>query len=37
MTTDEILEKLNSKKSADRRRGAKEIGKVKIVQLGEEL
>jgi hypothetical protein len=37
MTTDEILEKLNSKKSTDRRRGAKEIGKVKIVELGEEL
>ncbi|MFP3599209.1 hypothetical protein [Chryseobacterium sp. SIMBA_029] len=37
MTIDEIIEKLNSKKSADRRRGAKEIGKLKIVQLGEEL
>jgi hypothetical protein len=37
MTIDEIIAKLNSKKSADRRRGAKEIGKLKIVQLGDEL
>lgn len=37
MTTDEILGKLNSKKSADRKRGAKEIGKLKMVQLGQEL
>lgn len=37
MTTDEIREKLNSKKSADRRRGAKEIGKLKLLEFGEEL
>ncbi len=37
MTLEEIIEKLNSKKSADRKRGAKEIGKLKIVQLGDEL
>jgi hypothetical protein len=37
MTTDEIIEKLNSKKSPDRRRGAKEIGKLKIHDLGKEL
>ena len=37
MTTEEILEKLNSKKSADRRRGAKEIGKLKLSEFGEEL
>jgi len=37
MTTDEIREKLNSKKSADRKRGAKEIGKLKIYELVEEL
>jgi hypothetical protein len=37
MTTDELREKLNSKKSADRRRGAKEIGKLKLLEFGEEL
>ena len=37
MTTDEIREKLSSKKSADRRRSAKEIGKLKIYDLAEEL
>lgn len=37
MTTEEIHEKLNSKKSADRRRGAKEIGKLKLHEFGEEL
>jgi hypothetical protein len=37
MTTEEILAKLNSKKSADRRRGAKEIGKLKLSAFGEEL
>lgn len=37
MTTEEILEKLNSKKSTDRRRGAKEIGKLKLKEFGEEL
>jgi hypothetical protein len=37
MTNDEIKEKLFSKKSADRRRAAKEIGKNKIVEFGEEL
>ncbi len=37
MTNEEILEKLNSKKSADRRRGAKEIGKRKLHHLGGEL
>lgn len=37
MTTSEILEKLNSKKSADRRRSAKEIGKQKLHNLAEEL
>jgi hypothetical protein len=37
MTREEISEKLNSKKSADRRRGAKEIVKLKLSELGEEL
>lgn len=37
MTTEEIREKLNSKKSTDRRRGAKEIGKLKLSEFGEEL
>ena len=37
MTTDEIIEKLNSKKSTDRRRGAKEIGKLKLYDFEEYL
>jgi hypothetical protein len=37
MTTEEIKEKLNSKKSTDRRQGAKEIGKLKLYDLGGEL
>jgi hypothetical protein len=37
MTNDEIKEKLNSKKSADRRKAAKEIGKAKITELGDLL
>jgi hypothetical protein len=37
MTNDEVLEKLNSKKSPDRKRAAKEIGKNNIVELGDEL
>lgn len=37
MTIDEIKEKLTSKKSADRKRGAKEIGKIKAVELGDFL
>jgi hypothetical protein len=37
MTNDEIREKLFSKKSPDRRRAAKEIGKNKIVEFGDDL
>jgi hypothetical protein len=37
MTIDEIREKLNSKKSPERKRAAIEIGKNKIAELGEEL
>jgi hypothetical protein len=37
MTNEEILEKLNSTKSPDRRRAAKEIGKKINVELGDEL
>jgi hypothetical protein len=37
MTIDEIREKLNSKKSPERRRAAVEIGKNKMAELGEEL
>ncbi len=37
MTQEEILIKLNSTKSADRRKGAKEIGKLAIAELGPEL
>jgi hypothetical protein len=37
MTIDEIKEKLASKKSPDRRKAAKEIGKTKAVELGDLL
>ena len=37
MTNNEIREKLFSKKSADRRRAAKEIGKNNITELGDDL
>ena len=37
MNQEDIIAKLNSKKSGDRRRGAKEIGKQKITALGQEL
>jgi hypothetical protein len=37
MTVDEIREKLNSKKSPERRRSSIEIGKNKMVEFGEEL
>lgn len=37
MTTEEIKLKLESKKSADRRRASKEIGKLKITDIGNEL
>jgi hypothetical protein len=37
MTNDEIREKLFSKKSPDRRRAAKEIGKNKIVEFSDDL
>jgi hypothetical protein len=37
MTNEEILERLNSTKSSDRRRAAKEIGKKIIIELGDEL
>jgi hypothetical protein len=37
MTNEEILEKLNSTRSPDRRRAAKEIGKKTIIELGDEL
>ncbi|MDR2104766.1 MAG: hypothetical protein LBP51_03315 [Deferribacteraceae bacterium] len=37
MTNEEIVEKLNSTKSSDRRRAAKEIGKKIIVELGDDL
>lgn len=34
MTIEEITEKLNSKKSSDRKRAAKEIGKLRLSELG---
>jgi hypothetical protein len=37
MTNEEIVEELNSTKSPNRRRAAKEIGKKIIVELGDEL
>lgn len=37
MTIDEIKSKLQSTKSADRRRAAKEIGKMKLTDLGDDL
>ena len=37
MTKNELLEKLNSTKSSDRRRAAKEIGKLKLVDFGNQL
>ncbi len=37
MTTEEIKSKLHSPKSADRRRAAKEIGKLKRIDLAEDL
>ena len=37
MTKDEILEKLNSKKSADRKKATREISKNIIVEFGDEL
>ena len=37
MTTEEIKSKLHSTKSADRRRAAKEIGKVKLTDFADEL
>ena len=37
MTKEGIITKLNSKKSADRRRAAKEIGKLKLSEFGDEL
>lgn len=37
MTTEEITAKLESKKSADRRRAAKEIGKLKLSAFGDDL
>ncbi|MDR1340944.1 MAG: hypothetical protein LBK58_12965, partial [Prevotellaceae bacterium] len=37
MTIDETREKLNSKKTPERRRAAVEIGKNKMTELGEEL
>lgn len=37
MTTEEIKTKLHSTKSADRRRAAKEIGKLKLTDFSEDL
>jgi hypothetical protein len=37
MTNEEIIENLNSKKSSERRRAAKEIGKGNIAELGDYL
>jgi hypothetical protein len=37
MTTEEIKSKLHSTKSADRRRAAKEIGKLKLTEFADEL
>ena len=37
MTTDEIRSKLQSTKSADRRRAAKEIGKLKLIEFADDL
>lgn len=37
MTTEEIKTKLNSTKSADRKRAAKEIGKLKLTELADDL
>jgi hypothetical protein len=37
MTSEEIKLKLHSTKSADRRRAAKEIGKLKLTDLAEDL
>lgn len=37
MTTEEIKTKLHSTKSADRKRAAKEIGKLKLTDIGDDL
>lgn len=37
MTKEETITKLNSKKSADRRRAAKEIGRLKLSEFGDDL
>jgi len=37
MTKEDIITKLNSKKSADRRKAAKEIGKYKLSEFGDDL
>lgn len=37
MTTEEIKEKLTSKKSTNRRRASKEIGKSKLSEFGDDL
>ena len=37
MTTEEIKQKLHSTKSADRRRAAKEIGKLKLAEFADDL
>lgn len=37
MTNKEIIEELTSKKSSDRRRAAKKIGKMKVTELGDDI